>query len=294
MNLAGDLRIENSVSDKNGEAMRRKFSCFYESLDKRGLTLSAAAGSNGQAESGVAGFSGQAGPAGKYVQKNSSNYIELRPDGSLALNQNGVIAGGSYKIQGDTITLQVSVGKQTVTSSFRLSSDKMVGLKNGSVWERQGEPPSVRVSSETPGNDSAQVAGRYNQKDKRENYIDLNRDGTLSLHQDGKNDIGTFAVKGDVIAVTLNGQMGLGRLVGNTVVDPTGTVWERASERQKEAGAKLTIDEVLQMVTAKLSDDIIIAAIENSASRPEVTPADLIRLKTAGATDAVLRAVMKK
>jgi hypothetical protein len=41
--LAGDVRIDKSVDDKNGKKMMEKFSCFYQSLDKRGIELSAIA-----------------------------------------------------------------------------------------------------------------------------------------------------------------------------------------------------------------------------------------------------------
>ena len=45
------------------------------------------------------------------------------------------------------------------------------------------------------------------------------------------------------------------------------------------------------MVTAKLPDDIIITTIRNSNSRFDLTPETLIKLKTAGVSDAVIRAM---
>lgn len=59
------------------------------------------------------------------------------------------------------------------------------------------------------------------------------------------------------------------------------------------AGAKLTIDQIVEMVGAKLPDDIIIATIEKSGSKFDLTSQDLIRLKTSGVSDAVIRAIAK-
>lgn len=47
------------------------------------------------------------------------------------------------------------------------------------------------------------------------------------------------------------------------------------------------------MVGAKLSDDLIIATIEKSGSKFDMTADNMIRLKTAGASDAVIRAMLK-
>ena len=53
----------------------------------------------------------------------------------------------------------------------------------------------------------------------------------------------------------------------------------------------LTIDQIIQMVAAKLPDDIIITTIQKSSSKFELTPEALIKLKTAGVSDAVIRAM---
>lgn len=62
------------------------------------------------------------------------------------------------------------------------------------------------------------------------------------------------------------------------------------AEPQKTA-TQLTIDQVIQMVAAKLPDDIIITTIQKSSSKFELTPEALIKLKTAGVSDAVIRAM---
>lgn len=66
----------------------------------------------------------------------------------------------------------------------------------------------------------------------------------------------------------------------------------KQAEPQK-AATQLTIDQVIQMVAAKLPDDVIIATIRKSGSKFDLTPDSLIKLKTAGVSDAVLRAMMQ-
>lgn len=64
------------------------------------------------------------------------------------------------------------------------------------------------------------------------------------------------------------------------------------AESQKPV-AQLTIDQIIQMVAAKLPDDVVIATIRKSGSKFDLTPDALIKLKTAGVSDAVLRAMMQ-
>jgi hypothetical protein len=66
----------------------------------------------------------------------------------------------------------------------------------------------------------------------------------------------------------------------------------KQDEPQKTA-TQLTIDQVIQMVAAKLPDDVIITTIQKSNSKFELTPEALIKLKTAGVSDAVIRAMTK-
>jgi hypothetical protein len=191
--LAGNVRIEKAVDDKNGKKMMEKFSCFYQSLDKRGIDLSA----------------------------------------SLS---------------------------QTV----------------------QPTPPS----------DSA-ILGKYIRKDRNSDYIELNADGTFFFQQDGKGYRGNYNVQADTLTAQVsNAPATKLRIIGNTIVEPDGTVWEKQGEPQK-APAQLTIAQIIQMVEAKLPDDIIITTIQKSGSKFELTPETLIKLKTAGVSDAVIRAMTR-
>jgi hypothetical protein len=196
--LAGDVQIQKAVNDKDGKKMMEKFSCFYQSLDMRGIDLSAGAG-----------------PQGQPVQPAS---------------------------------------------------------------------PS-----------DASVPGKYVRRDKSSDYIELNTDGTFSLQQDGKGYRGNYAVQADTITIQVsNAPASRLRISGNTMVESDGTVWEKQAEPQKSAAAtQLTNEQIIQMVAAKLPDDVIIATIRKSGSKFDLTSDALIKLKTAGVSDAVLRAMMQ-
>jgi hypothetical protein len=206
MVLAGDLRIEKSVNDKNGKKMMEKFSCFYQSLDKRGIDLS------------TPGSKTQAGQ-------------------SASVADNGV-------------------------------------------------PPRDYAGS---------AAGKYVSKRKSTDFLDLSRDGMFTLSHDGKSIGGSYKVQGDTLILTFQqnrNQTAQFRLSGDSIVDPDGTVWEKQGEPQR-AATQLTIDQIIQMVAAKLPDDIIITSIQKSSSKFELTPEALIKLKTAGVSDAVIRAMTR-
>lgn len=190
ISLAGDVVIQASVSDKDGMKLMEKFGCFYQHLDKNGIDLSA---------------------------------VETQPT-------------------------------------------------------RTGD---------------ASIPGKYIRKDKTSDYIDLKSDGTFSLQQDGKGYLGNFNVLADTITIQVsNAKASSLRISGNTLVESDGTVWEKQTEPQKAAMVtQLTNEQIIQMVEAKLPDDIIITTIQKSGSKFNLTPEALIKLKTAGVSDAVIRAM---
>lgn len=208
MILAGDVRIEKSVNDKNGKKMMEKFSCFYQSLDKQGIVLSPAGSQNPAGQSASVSDNGMpprdyaASAPGKYVSKSKgSDFLDLNPDGMFSLSHNGMSVGGSYKVQGDTLNLTFQQNNRSMTVRLRFSDD--------------------------------------------------------------------------------------------TIIDPDGLVWEKQPDPQKSAATQLTIDQIIQMAEAKLPDDVIIATIRKSGSKFDLTPDALIKLKNAGVSDAVLRAMMQ-
>jgi|GEM_PF-2520247 len=147
-------------------------------------------------------------------------------------------------------------------------------------------PPSVPPSDPS-------IPGKYLRKDKSGDYIDLKPDGTYSLQVNGKAYEGNYNVQADTIAVRLSNRLtSTAKLSGNTVTFSDGNVYERQAESQK-TGTQLTIDQIIQMVAAKLPDDVIITTIRKSGSKFDLTPDALVKLKTAGVSDSVLRAMVQ-
>lgn len=192
--LSGDVRLEFAVDEDNGEDLMNKFGCFYRSFADDGVDLSRTVAPDAGS---VAGGGGAPSPAvGQYVVRSRpGSFAELRADGTFRVTQRGQSIDGTYKIEGDTLTL---------TS------------------------PRIRRPL-------------------------------------------------------------VGRLVGHTIVDDEGLVWEQ--ETPKAAAPQLTPEQIIAMVNAKVSDDIVVTTIHASSLAFSVTPDVLIKLKTAGVSDTVLRAL---
>lgn len=60
----------------------------------------------------------------------------------------------------------------------------------------------------------------------------------------------------------------------------------------KPTGSGLTVDGVIKMVSAGLSDDLIIAKIQSSGQSFDLSVDDMVRLKKANASNAVIKAMM--
>jgi hypothetical protein len=146
---------------------------------------------------------------------------------------------------------------------------------------------------------SASAPGKYlrigkNKMGKNSDYLDLNSDGTFYCVQDGGNVRGTYKINAGVIILQLpNGPTDRGRINGNTITDSEGISWEKSSEPSNVPRAPVTVDQIIQMVTAKLSDDIIIKIIQDSNSKFDITPEILIKLKASGVSDVIIRAMTK-
>ena len=118
--LAGDQQIEKSVNDKNGKRMMEKFSCFYQSLDKKGIVLSIADPTGRPAQSPPSNDSGKLSDSaaslpsqelksvvGAWVmQSDQSNQLQLNPDGSFLLHQLGRDYQGRFTVEGGKIFIQ--------------------------------------------------------------------------------------------------------------------------------------------------------------------------------------------
>lgn len=124
-------------------------------------------------------------------------------------------------------------------------------------------------------------------------YIELGADGKFFVQLNGRAVAGTYSVQGDALTIVLpTGAAERAKFSNNTITFSDGNVWEKSPDAPKPQ-ATLTIDQIIQMVAAKLPDDLIITTIRNSGSTFDLNPDVLIRLKTAGVSDTVLRAMSK-
>lgn len=155
--------------------------------------------------------------------------------------------------------------------------------------------PSAQMAAASAGVDFASVAGKYIRKDKQDDFIDLDPTGQLTLQQEGRTTTGQYTISGEVLTILLSTRRTTEkvRLADNRIVDNGGTIWERTSGGSSTARKPITVEQVLQMVAAKLPDDVIITSIQNSGTRFDMAPEVLIKLKSAGASDAVIRAMTK-
>ena len=158
----------------------------------------------------------------------------------------------------------------------------------------QAIPPSAPEATAVQASALKAVSGRYVNKNAAGDSIELSPNGSFVLSQSGQIINGTWKIQDGAISLAsarFRGQP-KAKVVGETLVDDQGITWERPTESQSAAGS-LTVDQIIQMVGAKLPDDIIISAIRGANKKIEVTPAALIKLKAGGVSDDVLRAITR-
>jgi len=78
---------------------------------------------------------------------------------------------------------------------------------------------------------------------------------------------------------------------------PPATLAQKAVQKPAEPAAVakpqgLTVDSVLSMVQAGLSEDVIIARIRKEDKPFDLSPEDMIRLKRAGASDGIVKVML--
>lgn len=151
--------------------------------------------------------------------------------------------------------------------------------------------------------DLATVAGKYVNRDDADDYFQLAPDGTAVSTLSGAL---KYAVRGTVLTFQApegkafqlkDGRLAKaieGSLTGNTYVSSEGSTYERvASAPPQSAAMQLTVEQIVKMVEAKIPDEVILASLAKAGAKYDLTPEDWIRLKGAGASDAVLRALAK-
>jgi len=155
------------------------------------------------------------------------------------------------------------------------------------------------------------VAGRYVRQGRSSDFLNLNPDGMFSLREGGKSFDGTYAIQADTITLKFPKGQARGYMTGSTILDTDFIAWEKEVEQQEATAAlqqkpsqavqsppskpespatsKMTNDEVIQLVAAGLSEQVVTTSIRQAPAKNfDLTPTGLIALKKAGVTDAVI------
>ena len=73
--------------------------------------------------------------------------------------------------------------------------------------------------------------GKYINKNKVTEYLELKPDGTFFLHERGKGFAGKYEVSGDEITLVVSNRMATkGKLRGNTLIDDAGQDWVKSAD----------------------------------------------------------------
>jgi hypothetical protein len=150
----------------------------------------------------------------------------------------------------------------------------------------------------------AAVAGTYHRKGKPADALELHADGSFIVREGRQVETGEYELNGSALTLVIGKRRIPGSTItGNTIKDNDGYVWERAAlspvapqpdqSQHGPAGPTATVDEIVDMAKAKVSDDLIILSIQRANSKYELTPQLLIRLKTAGVSDSVIRVMAR-
>lgn len=157
----------------------------------------------------------------------------------------------------------------------------------------EGTPEGT--SEGTTGDYSKSAPGKYINKNKTGEYLELKPDGTFYIQEKGRGFVGKYEVSGDEITLVVsNGMAAKGKLRGNTLIDDEGQRWVKAADAptlSTISSEVLTNGDILRMVEAKLSDSVILAKVRSSRCKFDTSTDGLIKLKQAGVSDALIAAM---
>lgn len=239
--------------------------------------------------------------------------VALSDRGNPFLSESEGYAGGRTEKSVSFVYFRVreqSLGNQA-GEVFRRAA-VLCGAPNQPVQTALAKTAPETQSSGTPANPSSPpehtasaLVGRYVTAGKNGSnyYVDFAADGTFHLLQDGKNYDGTYKVQADT--VTVQGKyvpVYSMHLVGDTIVEPDGSVWAKENVQPKaqspmtnpsaQGPSKMTNDDVIKLVTAGLSEKVVTTAIRQAPAKAfDLTPTGLIALKKANVSDAVILAM---
>lgn len=147
----------------------------------------------------------------------------------------------------------------------------------------------------TTGDYSKSAPGKYINKNKPNEYLELKPDGTFYIQEKGQGFAGKYEVLGDEITLVVsNGMAAKGKLRGNTLIDDEGQSWVKSADAPTLSTTSLEVltnADILRMVEAKLPDSVILAKVRNSKCKFDTSTDGLIKLKQAGVSDAVIQAM---
>jgi hypothetical protein len=179
-----------------------------------------------------------------------------RPGGSAAIPKKKLVAGEKFwliatQVQKDKVELEVLTepyddgryfgvikipfAKGATPSSeemFRMIAEVVTAQPPDPASGAPAAPPSSPAGAAADSG-SASIAGKYIRKGKSSDFVDLASNGTFAMHQDEKDASGSYAIRGETLILTSpqwgNGEA-RGKIVGSTMVDANGSVWEKQSE----------------------------------------------------------------
>jgi hypothetical protein len=243
------------------------------------------------------------------------------------ISQDSLVGRGSFQWMDEFVTevtrLTASMTRVTVS---RKVVKKTQNLRHEYVWQTMFSNGKIerwvltQIDDEVAngGVDYAKSApGRYSHEKKPDDLLELRPDGTFSLRQKKKDYTGQYEVAGSVMTLVIGKSATQAKMLGNTIIDPEdGSRWikegggdapaaaataseptapqagaQTASQPGDESAEVLTNADVTRMVEAKLPEGVILSKIRGSACKFDTSTDALIKLKQAGATDAVLQAL---
>jgi hypothetical protein len=236
------------------------------------------------------------------------------------ISQDELVGRGSYQWADEFVTEVARLtNSMTRVAVSRKVVKKTPNLRGEYVWQTATSNGKIErwvltlIEDEinNAGIDYAKSApGKYVREKKPEDYIELKPDGTFHLHQDKKDYDGQYGIEGSVLTVVFGKSSDQAKMSGSTVIDSRGTRWVKegsntaASEVPASVNAipaapatdtpsseVLTNADVIRMVEAKLPDGVIVTKIKGSACKFDASTDALIKLRQAGAGDAVLQAI---
>jgi hypothetical protein len=147
-------------------------------------------------------------------------------------------------------------------------------------------------------------AGYYVKTKNPNSFLELVDGGKFLLRQGTSTVQGEYSVEGEALTLVLGKEKEVSKISPTGIREKNGDFWQRgpdssprptvAPAESTPGAAPLTVDQIVEMVKAKVPDDMIIKSIETSGSKFTLTPEVLIRLKNAGVSDTVIRAMSRK